>query len=608
MPMPAKRLALLALVLVLAACGAPAPVDDDGDGDDDAPPSAPTLALTPTATKSFVFTWDAVDGATEYRLLEDPTGDSDLEPLATLAGTETRYAHEVFLPARINARYRLQACNAFGCAESATAAVSGTLAEAVGYLKASSTSAGDEFGYSVALSDDGETLAIGAWTEDGSATGIDGGPGDDGTTDSGAVYVFARTGVGTWVHEAYVKASNTDAGDWFGWRVALSGDGQTLAVGAPGEASGAAGINGDESLNGLFRAGAVYVFARGEDAWTQQAYVKASNPNDFAWFGSSVALSSDGETLAVGALGESSAATGIDGDQSQDMANSFFAGAAYVFARDQGSWSQQAYVKASTTGGQHQFGYSVALSASGATLAVGAIGERSNATGIDGDQNDTSAVRAGAVYVFTQSLGVWSQQAYVKASNSDAEDLFGASVALSDDGNTLAVGAPWEGSDAIGINRDQRSNAASEAGAVYVFTRGRGGWAQQAYVKAGNTRAGSRFGSSVALARDGNTLAVGAPLEDGNATGIGGDPSDESASDAGAAYLFERSTTGTWVQRTYVKPNTTRADQSFGWSLALARDGATLAVGATGESSDATGVNGDPSDDSAPAAGAVYLY
>ncbi len=92
---------------------------------------------------------------------------------------------------------------------------------------------------------------------------------------------------------------------------------------------------------------------------------------------------------------------------------------------------------------------------------------------MNGDQADNSAFGAGAAYVFTRdSGGVWTQQAYVKASNTDAFDDFGQSVALSDDGNTLAVGAIDEDSAATGVNGDQADNNSARAGAVYVFHRG----------------------------------------------------------------------------------------------------------------------------------------
>ena len=153
---------------------------------------------------------------------------------------------------------------------------------------------------------------------------------------------------------------------------------------------------------------------------------KASNTDANDGFGGSVSLSADGDTLAVGAFFEDSAATGVGGKEHDNSASS--AGAVYVFVRSGRSWSQQAYVKASNTGALDGFGGSVSLSADGDTLAVGAAGEESGATGIGNtDPNDNSISNAGAVYVFVRSGGSWSQQAYVKASNTDTLDLFGES-------------------------------------------------------------------------------------------------------------------------------------------------------------------------------------
>jgi hypothetical protein len=131
--------------------------------------------------------------------------------------------------------------------------------------------------------------------------------------------------------------------------------------------------------------------------------------------------------------------------------------------------AQQGYLKASNTGASNGFGHSVALSADGTTLAVGAVGEASQATGIGGNQANNSALYAGAVYVFVRSGGLWVQEAYVKASNTGVDDTFGFSVALSADGTTLAVGAVEEDSQATGIGGNQTDNSASGAGAVYVY-------------------------------------------------------------------------------------------------------------------------------------------
>jgi trimeric autotransporter adhesin len=304
--------------------------------------------------------------------------------------------------------------------------------------------------------------------------------------------------------------------------VALSGD--TLVVGAPFEASNATGINGDQLDDSAFGSGAVYVFRWANGGWSQEAYIKASNTDEQDSFGSSVTLS--GDTLVVGAPGENSNATGINGDQSDNSAAG--SGAVYVFRRTDGGWSQEEYIKASNTDALDGFGASVALS--GDTLVVGAHHEASNATGIDGDQSDNSSTKSGAVYVFTRTDEVWSQQAYLKASNTGAGDFFGSSVTLSSgdlSGITLAVGAIGEDSGATGVNGDQFDNSDGNSGAVYVFRRPSGivtqtippstisrDWKQQIYVKASNTS--GHFGSDMALSND--TLVVGASAED-NFTG-----------------------------------------------------------------------------------------
>jgi hypothetical protein len=343
-------------------------------------------------------------------------------------------------------------------------------------LKASNAGANDLFGNALALSRDGNTLAVGAPFESSAATGIGGNQVDDCSSASpvncamfsGAVYVYARSGA-TWSQQAYVKASNTEMFDLFGNAVALAGDGNTLAVGAPLE---------DSSLTGVI----------------------------------------------AGAVNEATS-----GDASADS------GAVYVYTRPAGAWSQQAYVKASNTGAGDQFGTSVTLSGDGSALAVGAPLEASSGTGVNSTP-DESAAGAGAAYVYARGGGAWSQQAYVKASNTGAGDNFGTAVTVSGDGNTLAVGAPFENSSGTGIGSTP-DEAATGAGAVYVYARSGAVWSPQSFVKASNTGAGDSFGNSVALSNDGSALAIGAPLEDGSGTGIDS-ISDENAANAGAAYLY----------------------------------------------------------------------
>ena len=390
-------------------------------------------------------------------------------------------------------------------------------------LQPSTLNVGDGFGVAVAVSGDGNTIAVGAYGDSSVAAG------------SGAVYVFSCVG-GQWTEQARLKASNAGGGDRFGANVSLSADGNTLAVGAPDEDSSSVGINGVQGNESAANSGAVYVFTRSGSTWTQQAYVKASNTGAGDSFGSAVRLSSNGDTLAVGAYNENSAATGINGNQADESMPD--AGAVYVFTRSGAAWSQQAYVKASNTDAGDDFGLHLALSGDGNTLAVGARGEASASTGIGGIEADNTAEFAGAVYVFTRSGATWTQQAYIKASNAQTDDRFGRSVALSADGNVLAVGAVDESSAATGLEGDQTKNGAALSGAVYEFVRSGSSWTQVRYIKASNTEARDFFGWSVALSSDASTLAVGASDEDSAATGIDGNQADNTALSAGAVYVF----------------------------------------------------------------------
>jgi hypothetical protein len=473
------------------------------------------------------------------------------------------------------------------------------------YVKASNTSDFDAFGTSVAMSADGSTLAVGAPGERSRATGIAGDQTDLALVGAGAVYVYRRGAAG-WAQEAYVKASNTAAGAAFGSVVALSADGATLAVGAPTEDSAGTGVGGVQDDTSADRAGAVYVFRRTADTWAQEAYVKASNTDALDLFGTALALSADGATLAVGATNEDSAAIGVNGDEASNVV--LEAGAVYLFRFGATGWFQQAYVKASNTGSRSdEFGGAVSLSADGHALAVGARGEDSAATGIDGDQASNARSGSGAVYVFRFRSGAWSQEAYVKASHPSASDFFGEAVSLSDDGAVLAVAATGEDSSAVGVGGNSVDESALGAGAVYVFVRASGVWSQEAYVKASNTAAADGFGAGVHLSGDGSALAVGAPGEDSSALGRGGDASNNGAPASGAVYVFARGVTG-WAQIAYVKATNTGASDAFGGSVALTGNGSALAVGAAREDSSATGLDGDGASDGALDSGAAYVY
>jgi hypothetical protein len=415
------------------------------------------------------------------------------------------------------------------------------------YVKPSNAHEHAEFGHAVVLSADGNTMAVSAFWEASNATGVNGNQNDHSIPQAGAVYVFTRKGT-MWTQQAYVKASNTGEagtaerfgdGDQFGVSLALSGDGNTMAVGALTEDSASPGINGDQADNSATSAGAVYVFTRTGSTWSQQAYVKAGNPDPADMFGYSVSLSADGSTLAVGSYDEGGSARGINGPPDNMRRG---AGAIYVFVRAGSQWSQQAYIHASNAEAGDSLGVHVALSEDGNTLLAGSLDEDCQLTGVNPQGCDDDRAldsSTGAAYVFVRNGTTWSQEAFLKASNTGANDWFGSRLALSGDGNIAAIGASLEDSAAQGINGRQDDNSANEAGAVYLFTRRGGTWTQQAYVKGSNTQAFDEFGGAVALTRDGRTLVVTAHGEDSGARGVNGNLADNSVDEAGAAYVFE---------------------------------------------------------------------
>ncbi|BAJ00804.1 FG-GAP repeat protein [Shewanella violacea] len=311
-------------------------------------------------------------------------------------------------------------------------------------------------------------------------------------------------------------------------------------------------------------------------------YFKASYIGGTVYFGRSVALSADGKVMAVGARAEASDATGLNGDQTNRNASG--TGAVYLFKRDGKIWQQTDYIKPSIAKGQ-SFGSSLDLSANGQTLVVGARSDGSNSGGINADESDTTAVASGAIYVFRQHGGTWSQEAYIKPNQPDANDYFGAALDLSDDANYLVVGANGEDSRAIGVNDEsyggEVDNNSSYSGAAYIFAFNSGVWSQQVYFKASNAEAGDFFGSSVAINSDGSTLVVGATGERSSDMGINGVESNNSAVNRGAAYVFQRQGDN-WTQQAYVKPNSSTTH--FGKGASLSSTGDTLAIGGSNKS------------------------
>jgi len=390
-------------------------------------------------------------------------------------------------------------------------------------LTASDAQAGDFFGHATALSSDGNTAIIGAVSEDTGGAG------------AGAAYIFTRSGT-TWSQEAKIQASDAQAGDSFGIAVAISDDGNTVIVGAYEEDAGAGGSTDS---------GAAYVFTRSGTTWSQEAKLMSSDIQAGDYFGSSVAISSDGNTVSVSGIFDDT--PGID------------AGSVYVFTRSGTTWSQQAKIQSSDIQAGDNLGRIVSLSDDGNTLFVGARNE------------DTGGTDAGSAYIFTRSGTTWSQEAKIQASDAQAGDFFGFGGFISGDGNTVIVGAYLE------------DTGGTDAGAAYIFTRSGTTWSQEAKLTASDAQAGDSFGMSVCVSRDGNTAIVGAYLEDTGGT------------DAGSAYIFTRSGT-TWTQEVKIQSSDIQAGDYFGRSVSISKDGDIVIVGAREEDTGGSG------------AGAAYVF
>ena len=372
-------------------------------------------------------------------------------------------------------------------------------------------------------------------------------------------------------------------------------------------------IRDDDSIP---QAGAVYVFTRTADRWSQQAYLKASNTGrkgigddiEGDQFGFSIALSADGDTLAAGAISEDSAATGNGGIQPDDSAAA--SGAVYVFSRVANAWTQQAFLKSRNSETGDLFGYGVSLSANGSALAVAAYDEDGGGKGVNPvDDNDSNGT--GAIYAFNRQGTSWTQSGYLKGSRSQRNDALGYAVAISDDGRTIAGGTAEESCLNGGINPSNcdidtfpEHIAAGSVGAVYVWVRRADSWEEQAFIKASNPDLEDWFAVRLALSGDGNALLVGAPMEDSVARGVNGREDDDSADDSGAAYLFTRSGVA-WSQRAYLKASNTEGFDEFGSAVAISGDGKTMVVGARMESGGARTVNGNQNDNEAGQSGAA---
>ena len=340
--------------------------------------------------------------------------------------------------------------------------------------------------------------------------------------------VAAQT-ASSWTEQQKLTASDTTAGDWFGQSVAVSGDSTTALVGA----------HHDDTDAGTL-AGSVYVYklSRGKLVETKLTASDGSPYDEFGW---SVAVNGDGTTAVIGAREDDDA-----GSRS---------GSAYVYDLRRGAPVE---TKLTASDGQSgdQFGRSVAVSGDGTTVVVGAI---TDDTDID--------INVGSAYVYDLSGGA-PVETKLTASDGQAHDGFGRSVAVSGDGTTALVGA--SGNDA---------DAGAQAGAVYVYDLS-GGAPVETKLTASDGSSYDSFGWSVAVSGNGTTAFVSAIGNDNN---------------AGAVYVYDLS--GGAPVETKLTASDGQSGDQFGYSVAVSGDGTTALVGASGDDTDA-----------GTQAGSAYVY
>ncbi len=346
-----------------------------------------------------------------------------------------------------------------------------------------------------------------------------------GLVNAGSAYIYHRIGE-TWTQQAKLVADDAETGDKFGNAVSISGD--YAIVGAVSEDPG-----------DVDRAGSAYIFHRSGDTWTQQAHISADDKEVGDGFGKSVSIS--GDYAIVGAENEA------PGDV-------FEAGSAYIFHRSGENWTQQAHISANDKAERDYFGNSISVS--GDYAIVGAYGE---------DPGDL--LSAGSAYIFHRSGDAWTQQAHISADDAAGSDFFGRSISIS--GDYAIVGAYLE--DPGGLNA---------AGSAYIFHRSGETWTQQAHISADDKAASDLFGVSASIS--GDYAIAGAYIDDNS---------------LGSAYVFKRDGEA-WnqVRKLTASDRNTQADDAdrFGFSVSI--EGNYVLAGAYWD------------DDKVADAGSAYFY
>jgi hypothetical protein len=519
-------------------------------------PAAPQVAVG-AEIKQLHFDWSRARRAKFYKLLKNPDGHSGFTQVGRDIPRTTTTAVDniaVHLHDWKDARYIVAACNARGCTNSAEISTKDLMLDAIGYLKSREPKFADFFGDRISLSANGRTLAVFSR----------GGP----LSDSEAVSIFRRDSKGAWTQEDLPVRQVRQAGSGFGFSLKLSADGNTLAVGALSfNVPGGPTVPSCEPWGGACTEvgahGAVHLFRRSDaGSWAQEALLHAPELHAGQRFGLDLALSGDGKTLAVGS------SEGID------------ATAHYILRKINSSWRHVAVFRPERDGGRC---FEPALSSDGDSVFLGC------------DVNDvaTSSRIAQEIQIRKRSGSDWPIIATLPYSINTSEP-FDFAYSVNSIGTMLAI-REWVNATVV-ISIYKRAGATSNS------------WVLQARLNQPSPGAPfPRFGRhNLALSGNGRTLVVGDFEESSVGAGVLEWP-EPSGVRSGGAYVFRRSGES-WSLKSVVKASNPDEHDQFGVPLAVSGMGNTIAISARVESSAASGINGEQSDNSLHAAGAVYLY
>ncbi|NND92126.1 MAG: hypothetical protein HKN42_14800 [Granulosicoccus sp.] len=500
-----------------------------------APLAAAEPSLSYVNAKTYRFDWQDVPEATYYQLLENADGESQFRIVSEgIQPGLQRYDHIVPLHLRDRASYILETCNERECVESSVVSVRGNLVEAIGYIPGEDDSG---FGQALDVSGDGKTLAVFHGQE-------------------GAVSIFRKAtssdGQFDWIQDGTLDfAPFLGTNSFSQYSVSLNEAGDLLAVGLPDAPknacecySGTVHLYERQLLFDAFSLSAVNLTYQ----WVLIAELFNPQASEGDDFGRSVSLNGPGSRVMIGSPGSNEVYEFAAGDQWKPI-NTIYP------------------VDIETYG----FGTYLQLSADKGTLVV-------SATAYDNDYGND------VVFVFTGNSDNWTQEAMLYLNNDDSDfcyegsscgDGFGSSLSVSGDGETVAIGAPFDASNASGVNGDQTDNSLSNAGAAYVYSRSGGLWPQQAYIKASNPADYDYFGYSLDLTYDGRLLAIGAWEEASSALGFGGDETADIFAGIGAGYLFSNDG-NSWRQVNYFKAS--QETINLGEAIRISSDGADLII------------------------------